>query len=122
MFATEQVAALIAWMLVVRVGNLVKDGAKRRRLGRSSILDKIANTNTVLSKRSRPLSRPFPHESAYAGSAPWRGPFPLRSYPFRPVAVHDAACATALQGCRESADTPAYRGIAWGTSEAWQSG
>jgi len=25
------VAALIAWMLVVRVGNLVKDGAKRRR-------------------------------------------------------------------------------------------
>jgi hypothetical protein len=39
------VAALIAWMLVVRVGNLVKDGAKRRRLWRSSILDKIANTN-----------------------------------------------------------------------------
>jgi hypothetical protein len=38
-------AALIAWMLVVRVGNLVKDGAKRRRLRRSSILDKIANTN-----------------------------------------------------------------------------
>jgi hypothetical protein len=29
----------------VRVGNLVKDGAKRRRLRRSSILDKIANTN-----------------------------------------------------------------------------
>jgi hypothetical protein len=43
-------------MLVVRVGNLVKDGAisavtrvfdalRRRRLRRSSILDKIANTN-----------------------------------------------------------------------------
>jgi hypothetical protein len=43
-------------MLVVRVGNLVKDGAIsavtrvfdalwRRRLRRSSILDKIANTN-----------------------------------------------------------------------------
>jgi hypothetical protein len=27
----ERMAALIAWMLVVRVGNLVKDGAKRRR-------------------------------------------------------------------------------------------
>jgi hypothetical protein len=49
-------AALIAWMLVVRVGNLVRDGAIsaitrvfdalwRRRLRRSSILDKIANTN-----------------------------------------------------------------------------
>src|SRR5579862_5880671 len=60
-------AALIAWMLVVRIGNLVKDGAIsavtrvfdalwRRRLRRSSILDKITNTNRVLSKRSRPLS------------------------------------------------------------------
>jgi len=38
-------AALIAWMLVVRVGDLVKDGAKRRRLRRSSILDNITNTN-----------------------------------------------------------------------------
>jgi len=51
-------AALIAWMQVVRVDDLVKDGAKRRRLRRSSILDKIINTNTVPSKRSRPLSRP----------------------------------------------------------------
>jgi hypothetical protein len=41
-------AALIAWMLVVRVGDVVKDGAKRRRLRRSSILDNIANTNRVL--------------------------------------------------------------------------
>jgi len=56
--ATDRVAALIAWMLVVRVGNLVKDGAKRRRLRRSSILDKIANANRVPSKRSRPPSVP----------------------------------------------------------------
>jgi glc operon protein GlcG len=51
-------AALIAWTLVVRVDDLVKDGAKRRRLRRSAILDKIANTNRVPSKRSRPLSGP----------------------------------------------------------------
>jgi hypothetical protein len=38
--------ALIAWMLVVRVDELVKDGAKRRRLRRSQILDKFINTNT----------------------------------------------------------------------------
>jgi hypothetical protein len=38
-------AALIAWMLVVRVDDLVKDGAKRRRLRRFTILDKISNTN-----------------------------------------------------------------------------
>jgi hypothetical protein len=41
----DRAAALIAWMLVVRVDDLVKDGAKRRRLRRSSILDKIINTN-----------------------------------------------------------------------------
>jgi hypothetical protein len=29
----------------VRVGELVKDGAKRRRLRRSAILDKTVNTN-----------------------------------------------------------------------------
>src|SRR6202035_5189703 len=56
---SDRVAALIAWMLVVRVDGLVKDGAKRRRLRRSSILDKIINANRVLSKRSRPLSGPF---------------------------------------------------------------
>src|SRR5579862_1754071 len=55
---TDRVAALIAWMLVVRVGDLVKDGAKRRHLRRSTILDKITNTNRVPSKRSRPLSAP----------------------------------------------------------------
>jgi hypothetical protein len=69
-FYAEQMAALIAWMLVVRIDDLVKDGAIsavtrvfdalwRRRLRRSSILDKIINANTVLSKRSRPLSGPF---------------------------------------------------------------
>src|SRR5580704_16044177 len=55
-FNAERTAALIAWMLVVRIGDLVKDGAIsavtrvfdalwRRRLRRSSILDKITNTN-----------------------------------------------------------------------------
>src|ERR1700761_1812935 len=38
----------------VRVGQLVKDGAKRRRLRRSLILDKLANPNNWPSKRSRP--------------------------------------------------------------------
>jgi len=62
-------AALIAWMLVVCVDDLVKDGAVsavtrvfdalwRRRLRRSAILDKIINTNRMPSKRSRPLSVP----------------------------------------------------------------
>jgi hypothetical protein len=51
------VSALIAWMLVVRVDDPVKDGAKRRHLRRSSILDRIINTNRMPSKRSRPLSR-----------------------------------------------------------------
>jgi hypothetical protein len=60
-------AALIAWMLVVRVGNFVKDGAKRRRHRRSSILDKIANTNRVLSMRSRPLSGPSQKRKKYPG-------------------------------------------------------
>jgi hypothetical protein len=50
------VAALIAWLPIVRVDDLVKDGAisavtrvfdalRRRRLRRSTILDKIINTN-----------------------------------------------------------------------------
>jgi hypothetical protein len=58
-FAPIEMAALIAWLPVVRVDDLVKDGAKRRRLRRSTILDKIANTNRVPSKRSRPLSGPL---------------------------------------------------------------
>jgi len=36
---------LIAWLPVVRVDELVKDGAKCRRLRRSTILDKFINTN-----------------------------------------------------------------------------
>src|ERR1700722_4835483 len=52
-----QKAALIAWLPVVRVDDLVKDGAKRRRLRRSLILDKIINANKTLSMRSRPPSR-----------------------------------------------------------------
>jgi len=31
LFYAERMAALIAWMLVVRIDGLVKDGAKRRR-------------------------------------------------------------------------------------------
>jgi hypothetical protein len=49
-------AALIAWLPIVRVDELVKDGAisavtrvfdalRRRRLRRSTILDKFINTN-----------------------------------------------------------------------------
>jgi hypothetical protein len=66
LIATELMSALIAWILFVRVDDLVKDGAisavtrvfdaLRRRLQRSTILDKIINTNTVLSMPSRPLS------------------------------------------------------------------
>jgi hypothetical protein len=66
--STDREAALIAWMLVVRVDDVVKDGAIsavtrvfdalwRRRLRRSTILDNIINTNRMPSKRSRPLSR-----------------------------------------------------------------
>jgi hypothetical protein len=46
-------------MFFVRVDDVVKDGAKRRRrrLRRSAILDNIINTNSLPSKRSRPLSR-----------------------------------------------------------------
>jgi hypothetical protein len=42
-------SALIAWLPIVRGDDLVKDGAKRRRLRRSTILDKIiaANKNAV---------------------------------------------------------------------------
>jgi hypothetical protein len=40
----------------VRVDELVKDGAKRRRLRRSEILDKFINTNNLPSMRSRPPS------------------------------------------------------------------
>jgi hypothetical protein len=45
LICTDRGAALIAWLPIVRVDDLVKDGAKRRRLRRSAILDKIINTN-----------------------------------------------------------------------------
>jgi hypothetical protein len=52
-------AALIAWTLVVRVGDLVKDQRPPEAAALRAVLDKIANTNRVLSMRSRPLSRPL---------------------------------------------------------------
>jgi len=54
----------------VRVDDLVKDGAKRRRLRRSSILDKIINPNNPASKRSRPPSDQLQGELITA----WRPP------------------------------------------------
>src|SRR5580700_2616641 len=51
-------AALIAWMPVVRVDDLVKDRRPPKAAALRAVLDKIINTNRVLSKRSRPLSRP----------------------------------------------------------------
>jgi len=51
-------AALIAWMPVVRVDDLVKDRRPPKAAALRTVLDKIINTNRVLSKRSRPLSRP----------------------------------------------------------------
>jgi hypothetical protein len=51
-------AALIAWMLVVRVGDLVKDRRPPEAAALRAVLDKITNTNRVLSMRSRPLSGP----------------------------------------------------------------
>jgi hypothetical protein len=50
-------AALIAWMLVVRVGDLVKDRRPPEAAALRAVLDKITNANRVLSMRSRPLSR-----------------------------------------------------------------
>jgi hypothetical protein len=53
---TEQMAALIAWMLFVRVDDLVKDRRPPEAAALRAVLDKIINTNRVLSMRSRPLS------------------------------------------------------------------
>jgi hypothetical protein len=50
-------AALIAWMLVVRVDLLVKDRGPPKAAALRAVLDKKVNTNRVLSKRSRPLSQ-----------------------------------------------------------------
>jgi hypothetical protein len=45
-------------MLVVRVGDLVKDRRPPKAAALRAVLDKITNTNRVLSKRSRPFSGP----------------------------------------------------------------
>jgi hypothetical protein len=86
-FELIEVAALIAWMLVVRVGDVVKDGAKRRRLRRSSILDNIANTNRVPSKRSRPLSGPTRRHLCFSAASKIIDIF---QYFARPCAVRGA--------------------------------
>jgi hypothetical protein len=53
------VAALIAWMLVVRADDLVKDRRPPKAAALRAVLDKIINANRVLSKQSRPLSGPL---------------------------------------------------------------
>src|SRR5580700_10815574 len=115
-------AALIAWMLVVRVDVLVKDGAVsavtrvfdalwRRRLRRSSILDKIINTNRVPSKRSRPLSGPSYIITAIAREAPlrpavWAWPassaLPPARWPERSVSARAAGLRQAQTAMLES--------------------
>jgi hypothetical protein len=50
-------AALIAWMLFVRVDDVVKDRRPPKAAALRAVLDNIINTNRMLSKRSRPLSR-----------------------------------------------------------------
>jgi ABC-2 type transport system ATP-binding protein len=86
---------LIAWLPVVRVDELVKDGAIsavtrvfdalwRRRLRRSSILDKLINANKTLSMRSRPPpdaeilipTLPLPPPADRATCAPMHAPAP----------------------------------------------
>src|ERR1700682_1272587 len=86
-------AALIAWMLAVRVDDFVKDGAIsavtrvfdalwRRRLRRSSILDKIINANNqhpsdqgrhvLRVKCNLPSDSLLPHFPAKRRAAPLR--------------------------------------------------
>jgi hypothetical protein len=52
-------AALIAWMLVVRVDDFVKGLRPPKAAALCAALDEIINANRVLSKRSRPLSGPY---------------------------------------------------------------
>src|SRR5580704_1510435 len=118
-------AALIAWMLVVRVDIFVKDGAIsavtrvfdalwRRRLRRSSILDKIINTNTnaiqaIKAAFSAPLSG-------------WQGSFVGEIIAIPPGSSTPCAARDCL------ARTPGKRrysgrlGNRTGNSAAWQSG
>jgi hypothetical protein len=51
-------AALIAWLPVVRVDDLVKDRRPPKAAALRAVLDKIINANKTLSMRSRPLSGP----------------------------------------------------------------
>jgi hypothetical protein len=53
-FSPIGMAALIAWMLVVRVDDLVKDRRPPKAAALRAVLDKFINTNTLASKRSRP--------------------------------------------------------------------
>jgi hypothetical protein len=50
--------ALIAWLPVVRVDDLVKDRRPPKAAALRAVLDKIINANKTLSMRSRPLSGP----------------------------------------------------------------
>jgi hypothetical protein len=61
-------------MLVVRVDDFVKDRRPPEAAALRAVLDKIINTNTVPSKRSRPLSRPLHIFSfrTFAGVEPFR--------------------------------------------------
>jgi len=55
---TIEMAALIAWLPVVRVDDLVKDRRPPKAAALRAVLDKIVNANKTLSMRSRPLSGP----------------------------------------------------------------
>src|SRR5579862_1239105 len=89
-------AALIAWMLVVRVGDLVKDRRPPAAAVRA-VLDKITNANRVPSMRSRPVSRPFNRlhslPQAVAASAGFR-----YLTPHAPVAQLDRALPSEGRG------------------------
>jgi hypothetical protein len=76
-FPPDWEAALITWMLVVRVDDLVKDGAKRRRLRRAAILDKIINTNR---KAVQAIKAAFSAPYIYVG-LPHRPPETLSTAP-----------------------------------------
>jgi hypothetical protein len=57
-FYTDRMAALIAWMSIIRVGEFVKGLRPPEAAALRAALDELVTANTVLSKRSRPLSAP----------------------------------------------------------------
>jgi hypothetical protein len=66
----DRMAALIAWALVVHVDLLVKGLRPPEAAALRAALDEKVNTNRMLSKRSRPLSRRHgaqPQETAQVG-------------------------------------------------------